>query len=306
MRKTRIITLAMLAALLGVGLALASQTALAEPDSQTSEKPATESSCNQCHNSPGLSMTLAGGETMSLYVDSQAVAGSVHGDTLYCESCHLGYTYPHKTVQAQTVAEYEASQDSICKTCHPNIYSQVQSSVHASLGDDAISCLDCHGSHAIQAASATSLRATTLALCTGCHEDPQRMDGTGIPTTVVTTYLSDFHGRTSLLLAKDGADSTINEAVCMDCHGTHSILSVDSPDSQVVRANLITTCQKCHQDATPNFPASWMAHYEPTVSKTPLVFFSRLFYWLMIPFTVVGLLIHIGLDVRHHVKAKKK
>lgn len=92
----------------------------------------------------------------------------------------------------------------------------------------------------------------------------------------------------------------------MDCHGTHSILSVDSPDSQVVRANLITTCQKCHQDATPNFPASWMAHYEPTVSKTPLVFFSRLFYWLMIPFTVVGLLIHIGLDVRHHVKAKKK
>lgn len=131
------------------------------------------------------------------------------------------------------------------------------------------------------------------------------MEKYGLSSSVVTTYLKDFHGRTSVLLSKDGQDASIEEAVCTDCHGVHRILNVDSPDSQVVRANLTETCQKCHQSATPNFPDSWMNHYSPSPTKTPLVFAARTFYWLMIPFTILGLVIHIAIDVRHQATNKK-
>jgi hypothetical protein len=86
-------------------------------------------------------------------------------------------------------------------------------------------------------------------------------------------------------------------AVCTDCHGVHDIQAVNSPSSPVIKANLVTTCQKCHRDATANFPTAWLSHYEPTVNKAPLVFLVRTLYLVMIPFIVVGLLIHVFLDL---------
>jgi hypothetical protein len=59
--------------------------------------------------------------------------------------------------------------------------------------------------------------------------------------------------------------------------------SPNDPTSQVYRANLLKTCQKCHPDATQNFSASWLSHYEPDVNKYPLVYFVDLFYKIFIP-----------------------
>jgi predicted CXXCH cytochrome family protein len=246
-------------------------------------------------------MTLSSGETISLHVDQNALQNSVHS-TLECQTCHAGYTFPHQPVTAKSLIEYRRLRTNACQGCHPAVFADLQASIHAGLDVIGFTCTDCHGSHGIEPAQAVSLRATTLALCTSCHENKELMQRYGLPTNIVSTYLKDFHGRTSVLLAKNGQDTFIHEAVCTDCHGTHAIVSVQSPKSQVIRANLTATCQKCHQAATPNFPDSWMAHYAPSPTKTPLVFFARLFYWIMIPFTIGGALIHIVIDLRHHAK----
>jgi len=249
-------------------------------------------------------MTLPEGKMLSLYVDSAMVQQSVHGQ-LGCESCHAGYSFPHQKIDMKNAFEYEKASMSVCQKCHPGQTAGVQASVHSGLQEMGITCHDCHGSHNIEPAAAASLRAMTLTLCTDCHQNEELMKPYGLSSNVVTTYLRDFHGRTSLLQAKHSEDAWIDEAVCTDCHGVHAILSVDSANSQVVKANLVGTCKKCRESATPNFPSSWMSHYEPSAAKTPPVFLARTFYWIMIPFTIVGLIIHIGIDIQHHRRLSK-
>ena len=306
MRIQRSVVVALSAAATAiVGFCLAADMAAAEgpPGSQN----APSSQCSPCHGNPGLKVTLPGGEDLSLYVNEQDYSQSVHGGILNCEVCHKGYAGgQHPPLEARTLFEYRTSKTTVCKTCHPGEYSQIQSSVHASLHGIGITCTDCHSAHDIQPAQAAALRAKTLALCTSCHENKQLMKQYGISTDVVSTYLSDFHGRTSLLLSKQGEATLIPEAVCIDCHGVHTILQVDSANSPVIKQNLTATCQKCHKDATPNFPSSWMSHYAPSLSNTPLVFLARWFYWIMIPFTILGLMIHVGIDLRHKVTARKE
>ena len=298
MRKTRLFLL--LLALLAIvgGLVLAAQAALAESNQSTQT-----TDCSTCHSNQGLKIALAQGGELSLYVDATAFSNSVHGN-LGCQVCHSGYAVPHQPMETSDLASYRTAAMETCRKCHPGQVIALESSVHANLDFRTITCMDCHGSHDIEPAQAANLRSTTLSVCISCHQNETLMKQYGLSSTVVTTYLKDFHGRTSVLLAK-GDSATINEAVCTDCHGVHQILNPKSPDSQVVRADLTATCQKCHQEATPNFPDSWMAHYPPTVSKTPLVFAARAFYWMMIPFTVLGLIFHISIDVRHHMKRNK-
>jgi predicted CXXCH cytochrome family protein len=286
--------------LAGAAIAVGNQTARAD----SGAVPSSTFDCMNCHGNPDLSMTLPDNETTSLHVSATIVQQSVHGQ-IGCEGCHTGYDFPHPTVAAQDRFDYEKAAMATCRKCHPAEVAGLQSSVHAGLQGMGIVCQDCHGSHDIQPAQAASLRATTLALCTGCHQNQELMQQYGLSSSVVTTYLKDFHGRTSLLQAEDSQKAWINEAVCIDCHGVHNILSVDSPNSQVIRDNLTATCQKCHETATPNFPSGWMAHYAPSASRTPLVFLARTFYWIMIPFTVIGLMIHIGIDIRHHRRSSK-
>lgn len=109
------------------------------------------------------------------------------------------------------------------------------------------------------------------------------MDKYGISTHVFDTYVADFHGTTVTLFERQSPDLPTNKAVCYDCHGVHTMKKADDPQSQVFRENLLETCQKCHPDATENFSASWLSHYEPDIEKYPLVYFVDLFYKIMIP-----------------------
>ena len=63
------------------------------------------------------------------------------------------------------------------------------------------------------------------------------------------------------------------------------------------RNNLVTTCRKCHPGASANFPAAWLSHYPPSFDRAPLVFGVKLFYQLLIPFIVGGLVLQILLHL---------
>jgi nitrate/TMAO reductase-like tetraheme cytochrome c subunit len=119
----------------------------------------------------------------------------------------------------------------------------------------------------------------------------------GLSANVLETYFEDFHGRTVGFYQRQGGDTQPTEPLCVDCHGIHNIKSARDPSSPVMKENLQATCQKCHADASPNFPAAWLGHYEPSPDKAPLVYYIRMYYWVLIPMMMGGLVLHIGLDL---------
>ncbi|MBI4465007.1 MAG: cytochrome c3 family protein [Acidobacteria bacterium] len=312
--------------------------------------------CLACHGDSTLELTLPSGEIRSLYVEQQAFAASVHGNTLVCTDCHTDMTeVPHSSKPFQTlrefsVAYYEACKrchfdnytkllDSVhysrmvqgdpqaplcvdchdahattspdeprseisktCATCHPDISATYSQSVHgqALLGEnnrDVPVCTDCHRSHDIADPRTWDWRLNIPQLCGTCHANPDLMAKYGLSRDVFQTYLADFHGMTASLYRDEKAVPSTVIALCTDCHGIHDISRVQEPGSRVVQANLAKVCQQCHPDASENFPAAWLSHYEPSWQHARLVYLVELFYMIFIPFVIGGLVLQVGLNL---------
>lgn len=198
-----------------------------------------------------------------------------------------------------------------CELCHFEIYNRYKESVHgaALIGEgnpDVPSCIDCHGVHNVQGPTTGPFHLFSPQICARCHNDPDLMGRYGISTQVFDTYITDFHGTTVVLFEKIAPDQETNKPVCVDCHGVHDIRPPDDPESQVMKENLLSTCQKCHPDATTNFPTSWLRHYQPSPEKTPLVYFIKLFYQIIIPTTIGGMLIYVLLDAIRRIKTRQE
>ncbi len=188
-----------------------------------------------------------------------------------------------------------------CARCHEEIATRYAKSVHgkALLDDenpDVPTCTDCHRAHDIADPRTSAWRLKMPQMCGNCHSDGKMMAKYGLSTNVLATYLADFHGSTALLQQGD-KDARAFVALCTDCHGVHDIVKVKGPRSQVIAANLVKTCQKCHTEATAGFQSAWMSHYEPTWEKAPLVYAVKAGYAVLIPFMITGLLLQIFLHL---------
>lgn len=212
-----------------------------------------------------------------------------------CTDCHGAHT-------VKSASEQRAAMGAACGTCHTTIYQDYSNSVHGSAlrdenNGDVPTCTTCHGVHSIQKAVSASFRLNSTDLCAGCHSNEELMKKYGISANVTQTYLNDFHGKTTFLVSKENKPAWTEKALCIDCHGIHDIRGANDPESSVVRANLLSTCQKCHPDASENFPAAWLSHYEPSLQKASLVYLVRVYYWILIPGIMGGLMLHILLDL---------
>lgn len=211
-----------------------------------------------------------------------------------CTDCHD----PHATSnphQPRTTIPFT------CSKCHSAIYNEYLGSVHGkALVDenniDVPTCVDCHGVHRQEDPRTTAFRLSSPQLCAACHADSAKMGKYNLSTAVFDTYVADFHGTTVTLFERTAPDVATNKPVCYDCHGVHNMKSAKDPDSQVVHANLLRTCQKCHPDATESFPASWLSHYEPDARKYPLVYFVNLFYQILIPAVLGFMGLYVVID----------
>jgi len=198
----------------------------------------------------------------------------------------------------------------MCGRCHSEIFNLYEQSVHGSalIGEgnpDVPTCTDCHGVHNLSGPSTEgSFHLFSPQICAECHANDELMTKYGISTHVFDTYVSDFHGTTILLFEKIAPDQETNKPVCIDCHGVHDMSKVSDPESKVIKENLLTTCQRCHPDANANFPTSWLGHYEPSPEEAPLIYFVDLFYKIIIPVTIGGMLIFIGADVGNKIIKK--
>jgi predicted CXXCH cytochrome family protein len=212
-----------------------------------------------------------------------------------CVDCHGAHDVTSPAVPRSRISQ-------TCARCHQEIYQSYAQSVHgkALLKEENVDvpvCTDCHRSHDIEDPRTVSFHLKTPDLCARCHTDEKLMGKYGLSTSVLKTYLKDFHGVTASFHRREQPGPAVLTAVCTDCHGVHDILPVKDPRSAVMKANLVKVCRKCHADATENFPAAWLSHYEPSPTKAPLVYYVKLFYWIFIPFVVVGLILQILLHI---------
>lgn len=206
-----------------------------------------------------------------------------------CVDCHGAHDIasPHKP---------KASLSRTCAKCHQGVFDVYQKSVHGRFleqSDDVPGCTDCHRSHDVAGPRDGNWQKQTPELCSSCHGNKTLMEKYGLSTAVANTYVADFHGMTASLQRSGTPRESSVVALCTDCHGVHDISKVDEPGSKVLRANLVKTCARCHEGASENFPAAWMSHYEPSWEKAPLVYGVQLFYDILIPFMMAGLLLQI-------------
>ncbi len=277
------------------------------PSTEAAEPVGAESACNACHTQANLTLNLPGGERLPLRVDPSELAGSVHA-MMQCTDCHRALTsFPHPPSGAATIQEYKLSQEVVCQTWHTRQLADMQASIHRGAQEpDRATCTDCHSAHAVKPVSSASFRLDSVNSCSNCHGNQKIMGKYGVSTAVIKTYLQDFHGKTGTLIGRQGRDMKVDKAVCADCHGAHNVRSVEALEPEAMKVNLVGMCAKCHEGATQNFPSAWLSHYEPSLDKAPLVFLVRSFYWIMIPFTIIGLLVHILLDAKNRSPAGRR
>lgn len=228
---------------------------------------------------------------------------SVHGlalaegnkDAASCTDCHGAHNIQPPDEPRERISQ-------TCGQCHSTIHDQYAASVHgaALLGEqnpDVPVCTDCHTAHDIEDPRTASFRLRSPTLCAQCHADEELMAKYGISTDVFDTYVADFHGTTVTIFEQTAPDQETNKAVCYDCHGVHNILPANHENSQVIKENLLTTCQQCHPDANTNFPDTWMSHFKPSWEHNRVVYIINLFYQVLIPTVVGGFALFIGSDV---------
>jgi cytochrome b subunit of formate dehydrogenase len=206
--------------------------------------------CLTCHGELDIAMTRDG-ETVSLYVDEEAFNASIHANTT-CGQCHTEVTVS-KERACETI---ENPVD--CSVCHADQVTEYQASMHGTLhaeGDpDAPSCQDCHAKHATLSSESPlspTYPRSVPELCGTCHRVGEKA-ATRIEAEVadiVGSYEDSVHGRG---LTK----GLVVSATCADCHGAHSELPPDDPNSPVHADNIAATCGTCHHGIEGEFRGS--------------------------------------------------
>ncbi len=224
--------------------------------------------CGSCHQEDS-EMTQTHVMTESNIVKNYSM--SIHGAGLYddglivtatCSSCH-----PAHTVQNASHPDSSVNRNNItgtCSTCHVGVVDQFNMSVHSPLvtkTDKKLPvCTDCHTTHTISNVRDKDFRLIIADQCSNCHEHETK------------TFLESYHGRAGLLLGGEKA------AKCSDCHGSHNIMPVESPESMINTANIVETCRPCHAKSNESF-TTYLAHgtYNDK-EKYPALFYT---FWAM-------------------------
>ena len=243
-------------------------------------------------------------EEKDLYATGRHAQEFVKGNlnTALCVDCHSSH-------QVKDIRGSKIEIAQTCQQCHAEVYETYHDSVHgvALLDDqnfDVPTCSDCHENHANTGPGDPGFVLFSPKICESCHADEALMSKYGIRPDVFESYVADFHGTTVAIFEKISPDQETNKPVCVDCHGVHDIRSPDDENSSVMKENLLETCHRCHPEANSDFSDSWMSHYTPDLEHNPLVYLVNLFYYVIIPGTMGGLIIFIGTDIWRRFKNK--
>jgi predicted CXXCH cytochrome family protein len=235
--------------------------------------------CGACHGNDAMAKKHGLPNVYPLYMDS------IHGFALSkegllvaanCQSCHGSHhILSRKDPESPT---YKANIPKTCGTCHAGITADYMGGVHgkavAAGNLKAPVCTDCHTAHEILQPTAATFRMQSTPICGSCHKEK------------LSTYRDTFHSQLGAL------GGYVETARCWDCHGAHQILPASDPRSPIAKANLVTTCGRCHAGANLSF-VQYQPHANARNRKlNPALYFVRLFMNLLLAGTLTFFVIH--------------
>ncbi len=211
--------------------------------------------CGACHGQKFV--MAASGHSAQVFVSYEE---SVHGKAVaagsekaaVCTDCHGSHEILAASDPKSPIFKFNVP--ATCAKCHNNVEEQFAQSIHGQAiahGNwQAPVCTDCHGIHSIKAHldanSSVSAANLSQVTCARCHEGVRLSQEFGVEGRRSTTYLASYHG----LASKLGSQVVAN---CASCHGVHNILPSSDSRSTINRANLVTTCGRCHPGVTEKF-----------------------------------------------------
>jgi cytochrome b subunit of formate dehydrogenase len=282
--------------------------------------------CLTCHDRP-ITKTRAGGETVARKIEQEklclschlddpevraranptagfiaAYESSVHGKALLagnaaaanCVDCHGAHEMKRGFEATARVNKMHIP--GTCGACHREIQQEYEVSVHGIAlrkgNADAPVCTNCHGEHTIMQhrdpRAPVAPANVSAQVCSPCHSSVRLSQKYGIRSDRFKSFSDSYHG-----LAMRGGQ--VEVANCASCHGAHGIRASGDPASSVYKANLATTCGKCHPGANARF-AMGAVHVVMSQQEEPLLFWITVIYIVLIVGVVGGMAAHNGLD----------
>jgi len=245
--------------------------------------------CGTCHDDPEFESKFH----MSLKFPGKMYSQSVHGklvmngnqEAANCTSCHGFHTIKDRVQENSQISPVNVP--NTCGKCHKEIVEEFKNSIHwirAKKGiKDSPVCNDCHSEHNIEDINASDKKAYRLKMqdktCISCHNDARMNQKFGVAGKEVEQYLSSYHG----LAAYRGGS---NAALCIDCHGVHSILPSSDSRATIHKSNVTETCRKCHTNATEIFSISYSHETESAEAKQVEDVVKSIYFGLIM--TVIG------------------
>jgi cytochrome b subunit of formate dehydrogenase/5-methylcytosine-specific restriction endonuclease McrA len=267
--------------------------------------------CGRCHGQKFLMESR--GESAQPFISYQE---SVHGratekgsqKAAVCTDCHGA----HEILAANNAKSpiYKFNVPSTCGKCHTDIDNTFMQSIHGQAiargNAQAPVCTDCHGIHSIKSHadpnSPSAEQNVSRDTCARCHEGVRLSQEFGVPGNRVDSYFDSYHG----LAAEGGSMVAAN---CSSCHGVHNILPPSDPHSTINRANLGTTCGKCHQGVTQKFTQT-RVHLEDGIHPNDIgsiaVKWVRLVYIALILLVIGAMFLHNAIIWRRKALDRRK
>ncbi len=219
--------------------------------------------CMECHKNPDLKKVVDD-KVISLYVDPGELQNSLHRN-MPCIKCHSDID-PQLDRPCEPVGKVD------CSSCHAKISEEYFQSDHGQAylqhKPGVPYCTDCHGRHDVNSHrvdTSETFRSNIPKLCGDCHRKHNQEEEAELgvqPRAALADYSMSVHGQS---LEKKGL---LPSAICTDCHGIHSILEKDAPDSSVAHVNIAATCGTCHQGIFKEFVQSIHNPEKPEPGKS--------------------------------------
>ncbi len=219
-----------------------------------------------------------------------------------CYDCHGIHNVRGPEDTLSTV--YKENIPETCGQCHKKERDGYENSVHykglkEGVFESAV-CTDCHREHDIlppEDPRSTLNPRNVVHTCEKCHADVKIMKKTGVPVKQVEAFKESFHG----IALEFGV---LKAANCTSCHGYHEILPSTDPRSPINPANLAKTCGKCHPNASQNV-AKGKIHVIPGEKEAGIVYYVYTFFKIFTFAVILGLIIHIILDLIGRFRRKE-
>jgi cytochrome b subunit of formate dehydrogenase len=201
--------------------------------------------CNFCHSfERHAKENLAHGDIM--LIDG-------NGHEANCTLCHI-YHWNLPGVDPDSMKHRRTE----CINCHAKENREYKKSIHGRARAQGIMaapiCTDCHGEINIKKTSEQFTPEGVIELCSSCHGDKEKMLMFQINPYVVEGYKDTYHGKMFEM-----GNVGMEFAVCTNCHGSHTILPPEDPESTISRSHIVETCKHCHPRANDRF-VSYLVH----------------------------------------------